>query len=159
MKYIKKETFEFVLNHDSTTFAVDDNIASAVQILNKKGYLTKDSGACINDKELVEYTIDKARKDIFDENNIPYEIISHGDVFLINGPKYGEYCYVEFLEEEDFAKIPADFTYKNKFLSYPIIYYKDNVRRSDEEIEMEILKVNAQLLTWALRIKGKGKNK
>ena len=168
-KYISTENFEVIEN--PTFFEVDEEIAEAVCILNKKGYKTQYSCAGHNDYECykVKCTMSLLEETKKDEMNHIGKI--DDEYFYYYRDMEITAVYVKFIKHYDFKSLPEGFIYqtadelreeiekyemddKSKVvygdtISCEIKYFENNERRNDEVIEEEIKKANEILLNWA----------
>ncbi|MBO5183152.1 MAG: hypothetical protein J6B64_02015 [Bacilli bacterium] len=166
-KYIDSKTYEIIENPDF--FEVDDEIAEAIVILNKKGYKTKYSCAGHNksgwlyptqeepfefcEEWLKQYNDDVSTKYLGNDNKFFY----HKDEITAT------YTYVSFEKKYNFEKLPEGFEIdeENKYFAIGkfCYFYKSNNtkhksnKKSDFEIKEELMKTQQELLNWAKTLK------
>ena len=142
-KYINAKTFEIT----DEVFEVDEDIATTISLLNKKGYYTKYScTGHVKDPRLYElYKLEnvgefKSLGYIVDDNNIlmPYTYTS---------------VYIMFDNNYNFNNLPEGFYVSdddNCIISCEIYYYDSNLKRKSANIiDEEIKTANTKLLKWA----------
>lgn len=150
MVYMDVTNFEINLDKSEKTKELDDLIAHTVSLLNKKGYYTEYCCAGHNKKEEADYDIEEDQIDDVRKNGL-YRVVSfENGKYKIRGPILGVCCYIRFIDYIDVPYIPVYFNQDGNDVYHSINFYKDDVtRRSDDEIEAEIILVNRVLYDWA----------
>lgn len=153
-KYIDKTTFEIVDN----VFEVDEDIALAISILNKKGYYTKFccSGHAKDPRLYELYNVNN--DDNFEFKSLGY-IVNQSDVsYDIVMPFMYTMVYIMFDVDYNFDKLPEGFNkiddnnVSDYVISKKIYYYNDGKRKSWNDIDKEIKEANDKLLEWVVSL-------
>lgn len=160
--FIDNETFE-IYEAAPNGFTCDKRIANALANLNKLGYFTKSS--CEGDSG-IKFCENIASLEYLEEaKNEPSIIIRkiNEDNFVYWSEITGTSTYIMFQEKYDFPSIPLGFTLEEDGTIRRRIYlYKDNVRKTQKEINEEIDENCNILNEWARNLskekKGKMKN-
>lgn len=168
-KYISTNNFEIIENPNF--FEVDESIAEAVSILNKKGYRTLFSCAGHNYKTCYKAS---ANIDLLEDSKDKFNIY----IGKINKDTFDYYSdaeltntYIKFARHYDFPFLPDGFEYETaktaedklkKYelhtdskiifgdtISKSIYFFQNNIRLDDNYIENEIKEANKILLNWA----------
>ena len=136
-KYINSKTFEIV----DDVFEVDEDIAEAISILNKKGYHTKYCcSGHVKDPRLYEsYPLEKV-----ENKNLGY-IIDDEKILM---PYTCTTLYIMFDKEYNFPNIPANFIKDDNVIECFIDYYDNDNKKSSKTIDEEIKHANTTLLNW-----------
>lgn len=167
--FIDSETYEII--PDSKIIEVDDDIAEAISLLNKKGYKTK--YCCSGHANKHEYysgiICDKSLIDEkkFKEDYIEYYIdeIDKNNFRLIY-PKKFTGIYIMFVKDYNFNNLPVGFEKipiwdekENKpsskifdTIEHIVNYYDKGKLRNDNEVQKEINKYNELLLEWVRKL-------
>ena len=171
-KYISTDNFEVIENPNF--FEVDEGIAEAVSILNKKGYRTLYSCAGHNYKTCYKAT---ASIDMLEESKKIFNIYIgkiNKDTFDYYSDAQRTNTYIKFARHYDFPFLPDGFKYETaqeaetKFKKYEIqndskiifgdtvsktiLLFQNNIRLDDNYIENEIKEANRVLLDWATKL-------
>ena len=153
-KYIDKTTFEIVDN----VFEVDEDIALAISILNKKGYYTKFccSGHAKDPRLYELYNVNN--DDNFEFKSLGY-IVNQSDVsYDIVMPFMYTVVYIMFDVDYNFDNLPEGFnkiddnSVSDYVISKKIYYYNDGKRKSWNDIDKEIKEANDKLLEWVVSL-------
>lgn len=160
-KYIDLKTFDIIEN--PTFFDVDDNIAEAVSILNKNGYITISSCAGHNKngflmptiREPIEYYSKWIKKY---QNDSSVHLVDKDDKFFYHKDEEEATCiYICFKEKYDFDFLPDGFEFSDSFDKYSVYkmcyFFKDGKRRLDKDIDSELIHCQEVLLDWAKNLK------
>lgn len=158
MKYLDKNTYEII---DSDNYIlVDDDIAEAISILNKKGYHTlfSCSGHFDGRARVAISSIDK-----LDEiKKCDYYTIGH--VFKDSFEFFFDYSftgpYILFDQYYEFLTLPNNLNYENDdgkgYIGKVISFYDENgIPRERNSIEKEVREVQKSLLDWAKELPNK----
>lgn len=157
--YIDKETFE-VYNEAPYTFECDKKIAYSVSELNKKGYITED--ACSGHYKVEfqeELNVSKSLLNNFQQNprclireirENNFDVWTEIDYTIL---------YVLFKEHYDFESLPENFMLgynhlepNTKIQAFIPYYDERGIRKSKEEIELEIDKNCERLNEWTKKL-------
>ena len=159
-KYIDSRTFDIIEN--PTFFEVDCEIAEAISILNKKGYITTFSCSGHNKSgdltETIKEPIELYEKWIerYGNDKNAHLIGRDNNYFYHKDEQEATNTYITFKEKYDFDFIPDGFEYSDYFEKYTIskmcLFFENGKRRLDNDIDEE-LKYNQQiLLNWAKKL-------
>jgi len=162
--FIDSESFEII--PDSEIIEVDDDIAEAISILNKKGYKTEYCcSGHISANKYYSMICDKCflNEEKLKEDFIEYYICDVTDKrFKIIYPKTRTSIYIKFTKDYKFKNLPKGFEKvpiwdesqkefsKTEFdtIEHIIDYYQDNKVRDNKYVYNEIKDYNKLLLDW-----------
>lgn len=157
--FINNETFE-IYKEAPNGFICDKRIAQAISNLNKLGYFTISS--CEGDSEIKFYEgvaslefLEKAKN----EDAIIIRKINE-DNFIYWSERTGTSTYIKFQEKYDFPNIPSGFVQEEDgTIRRRIYFYKDNVRKTQKEIDEEIDRNCKILNEWTMDLSKEKKEK
>lgn len=149
-EYLNTKTFDKVKN----IIEVDSLIIDTISILNKKGYKTLYccSGHVKDPRIYEEYKISKDKINDFVDYYIKEET---EDEYTLLAPYSFTAIYIKFDKKYNFINLPKGFIIKDDIIEKIVDYYKNNKRRSLQEIDNEIKLSNKELLNWAKEIVGR----
>lgn len=161
MKYINNKTFE-VYDEDEY-FNVDDLIADAVSILNKKGYKTLFSCEG-HDKsyQCYRYTYDISKLDeIKNDSDCTIGKIREKDFDFYVDVKISS-TYIKFKGHYNFPCLPEGFSYESDLegddehsgdlIEKIVHFYENGNKRNGKDIYNDIKNANDNLLSWAKKL-------
>ena len=159
--FIDSESFELI--PDSKIIEVDDDIAEAISILNKKGYKTEYCcSGHISSNEYYSMICDKCflNEEKLKEDYIEYYICDVTDKrFKIIYPRTVTSIYIKFAEDYKFKNLPPGFEKIKTFdeenfdtIEHIIDYYRDNKVRDNKDVYNEIKEYNKLLLDWVKKL-------
>lgn len=145
-KYIDNKTFDIIDN----VFEVDEDIAEAISILNKKGYYTKFCcSGHVKEPRLYEM-YNRKNNILYKDSYLGHVVNKNDDNYDILMPYTFTAAYITFSDKYNFDYLPVGFTKVDGFTIERIIeYYNNGKRKSSNYIDKEIKEVNRLLLSWA----------
>lgn len=167
--FIDSKTYEII--PDENIIEVDDEIAEAISILNKKGYKTQ---YCCGGHIKNMFKYDKQICDIslLDEEKIKQDFIEYfisnisDTKFSLISPIEFTSIYIKFDKDYNFEYLPAGFTKspawddnisdwsKENFdtIEHKVPYYEKKIVRKVDDVHNEIIKYNKLLVNWANKL-------
>ena len=166
-KYIDLKTFDII--EKPNFFEVDWDIAEAVSILNKKGYITTFSCSGHNKNGFLSHTVKESMED-YEEwirrygDDFSTHIVDKDDrYFYHKDEEVASYIYIAFAEKYDFEFLPESFEYTEYNNIYSVNrfceFFKDGKRRLDKDIDEELKHSQELLLDWAKKLKNLNKER
>ncbi len=147
--YMNSKTFELSEQEDNDCIKIEELIALTISLLNKKGYYTKYCCSGHYDKEIDEYGVEGEDIEDISENELcqvlPYDCGSYKISWLSSV----ESCHIRFNEDVILPNIPDEFQSSGHDVYHMIIFYNGLIRRSDDDIKNEVIRVNKKLYEWA----------
>lgn len=166
-KFIDMNNYEIIENQQF--FEVDDEIAEAIIILNKKGYKTKFSCAGHNKNGWL-YDTQEEPIDLYEEwlnrykDDLSVNYVGKDNKYFYHKDEItATYTYISFEKKYNFESLPEEFEIyedaQNCTIGKMCYFYKNNNtkdssnKKTDYEINEELKKSQQDLLNWAKELK------
>ena len=143
-KYIDNNTYEIIDN----IFEVDEDIAEAISLLNKKGYKTMYCcSGHVKDPRIYEKW--KLKKDEIINTPDTHIIYEDNDFKEVLRPWTFTSTYIMFDKDYEFKTLPKGFYLDSDNVIDRITeFYIDNIKKDSNIIQKEINEANNDLLEW-----------